>query len=321
MAPAQPLTPTLRAALRLAIGAALAIAMVFWSGRGERVFLAVIAVVMFATESPSLPWSALLRQFAAGVVGILSALVLFRLADGWLMLSIVLLVVALLLEVLKLQSGRSLALLLTWGVLVMDIQRSFNIATVFDLALTFVIGLLSARLATALVWPPRPGAALAAVDQRLQLRFGEQLGLLRQWLEQGGPSPPPLTSAELLPMVLALQQPPSHQLGLLWRQILRHWLLLEPQLLGLRAPLSQPAGQLLQQRLDRIQSGLIAAGAPAVAVGTGLQRSTSWHLDLSLDLSSELIALAIEQQLDSLDQLLHSQQLLRGSGRLLRQTS
>jgi len=317
LAQAQPLTPTLRAALRLAIGAALAIAMVFWSGRGDRVFLAVIAVVMFATESPSLPWRALLRQFAAGVVGILTALVLFRLADGWLMLSIVLLVVALLLEVLRLQSGRTLALLLTWGVLVMDTQRTFNIATVFDLALTFVIGLLSARLATALVWPQRPGAALAAVDQRLRLRFGDQLARLRHWLEQGGPSPPPLTSAELLPMVLELQQPPSHQLGLLWRQILRHWLLLEPQLLGLPAPLSQPAGPLLQQRLDRIQAALTPGVTAELALGPAPLRSTSWRLDLG----SELIALAIEQQLDSLDQLLHSQRLLRGSGRLLRHNS
>jgi len=317
LAQAQPLTPTLRAALRLAIGAALAIAMVFWSGRGDRVFLAVIAVVMFATESPSLPWKVLLRQFAAGVVGILTALVLFHVADGWLMLSIVLLVVALLLEVLRLQSGRSLALLLTWGVLVMDTQRAFNIATVFDLALTFVIGLLSARLATALVWPQRPGAALAAVDQRLRQRFGDQLGRLRQWLELGGPSPPPLTSAELLPMVLALQQPPSRQLGLLWRQILHHWLLLEPQLLGLRPPLRPPAGPLLQQRLDRIQALLIPGRTAEVAAGPVPRGSTVWCLDLS----SELIALAIEQQLDTLDQLLHSQRLLRGSGRLLRQNS
>jgi len=309
LAPAETFTPTLRASLRLAIGAALAIAMVFWSGRGERVFLAVIAVVMFATESPSLPWSVLLQQFAAGVVGILTALVLFQVADGWLMLSVVLLVVALLLEVLRLQSGRSLALLLSWAVLVMDTQRSFNIATVFDLALTFVIGLLSARLATALVWPQRPGAALAAADQRLRTRFDDQLGRLQQWLEQGGASPPPLTSAELLPMVLALQQSPSRQLGLLWRQILHHWLLLEPQLLGLRPPLIQPAGQLLQQRLARIQAALTPGGTAELAVGPTPQRSTAWRLDLS----SELIALAIEQQLDSLDQLLHSQRLLRGS--------
>ena len=317
MALAQTFTPTLRAALRLAIGAALAIAMVYWSGRGDRVFLAVIAVVMFVSETRSMPWKVLLQQFAAGVVGILTALVLFQLADGWLMLSVVLLVVALLLEVLRLQSGRSLALLLAWGVLVMDPQRAFNIATVFDLALSFMIGLLSARLATALVWPQRPGAALAAVDQRLRLRLGDQLDLLRQWLEQGGTVPLPLTSAELLPMVLELQQSPSRQLGLLWRQILRHWLLLEPQLLGLRAPLSQPAGQLLQHRLDRIQAALTHGGNAEVAVGPAPQRSTSWRIDLS----SELIALAIGQQLDALDQLLHSYRLLRGSGRLVRQSS
>jgi len=109
------LTATLRAALRLAIAAGMAIAMVVWCGRGDRAFLAVIAVVMFVSENRSLPWRLLLQQFAAGVVGILTTLVLFQLADGWIMLSIVLLVVALLLEVLKLQSGRSMALLLAWG--------------------------------------------------------------------------------------------------------------------------------------------------------------------------------------------------------------
>jgi hypothetical protein len=313
LAVSQTFTPTLRAALRLAIGAALAIAMVFWSGRGDRVFLAVIAVVLYVSDSRSLPWSALLRQFAAGVVGILTALVLFQVADGWLMLSVVLLVVALLLEMLGLQSGRSLGLLLAWGVLVMDPQRAFNIPTVFDLALVFVIGLLSARFATALVWPQHPQARAAALDQNLRARLLDQLSRVQQWLGQGGAPPPPLTSAELLPMVLELQQPPSRQLGLLWRLTMRHWLLLEPQLLGLRAPLSHPAGQLLLQRLERIRAALAAGGA----VGPTPQPPISQDLTLS----SELIALAIEQQFDTLDQLLRSQRLLRGSGRLLRQGS
>jgi hypothetical protein len=320
LALAQTFTPTLRAALRLAIGAALAIAMVFWSGRGDRVFLAVIAVVMFATESRSLPWSALLSQFAAGVVGILTALVLFQLADGWLMLSVVLLVVALLLEVLRLQSGRSLALLLAWGVLVMDPQRAFNIATVFDLALSFMIGLLSARFATALIWPQRPGSRVAALDRNLSARLIDQVSRVQQWLVQGGTRPPQLASAEFLPVVLELQHPPSRQLGLLWRQILRHWLLLEPQLLALSAPLSHPAGQLLLRRLDGFKAVLttaaVAGDAKAAVVPTP-QESTSWRIDLT----SELIALAIGQQLDALDQLLHSQRLLRGSGRLVRQRS
>lgn len=312
MALSQAFTNTLRAALRLAIAAALAIAMVYWSGRGERVFLAVIAVVMFVSETRSLPWRVMLQQFAAGVVGILTALVLFQVADGWLMLSVVLLVVALLVEVLRLQSGRSLALLLAWGVLEMDTQRAFNIATVFDLALSFVIGLLSARFATALVWPQRPGSRVARLDDSLRARLVEQVNRVQQWLGQGGAPPPPLGSADLLPMVLELQQQPSPQLGLLWRLIVRHWLLLEPQLLGLRTPLSHPAGQVLQQRLSRIEAVLTPVPVAGDAVVPPAQQPTSWRIDLS----SELIALAIGQQLDTLDQLLHSQQLLRRSGRL-----
>lgn len=312
MALSQAFTNTLRAALRLAIAAALAIAMVYWSGRGERVFLAVIAVVMFVSETRSLPWRVMLQQFAAGVVGILTALVLFQVADGWLMLSLVLLVVALLVEVLRLQTGRSLALLLAWGVLEMDTQRAFNIATVFDLALSFVLGLLAARFATALVWPQRPGSRVARLDDSLRARLVEQVNRVQQWLGKGGAPPPPLGSADLLPMVLELQQQPSPQLGLLWRLIVRHWLLLEPQLLGLRTPLSHPAGQVLQQRLSRIEAVLTPGTVAGDAVVPPAQQPTSWRIDLT----SELIALAIGQQLDTLDQLLHSQQLLRRSGRL-----
>jgi len=199
----------------------------------------------------------------------------------------------------------------------MDPQHAFNIATVFDLALSFVIGLLSARLATALVWPQRPGARVTALDQRLRSRLLDQVSRVQQWLGRGGAPPPPLASAELLPMVLDLQQPPSRQLGLLWRLIVRHWLLLEPQLLGLTAPLGHPAGQQLLQRLGRIGAGL----TPAAEAEAADRSPPAPPIDWCGDLTSQLIALAIEQQLNTLDQLLHSQRLLRSSGRLQRQVS
>jgi len=301
---------TLRAAVRLAVAAGLAIAMVDWCGRGDRVFLALIAAVLYVSETHALPWSVLLRQFAAGVVGILTALVLFQVADGWLMLSVVLLVVALLIEGLRLQQGRGMAFLLAWGVLVMDPQRAFNIPTVFDLALTFAIGLFAARLATALVWPQAPGARVTGLDQTLRRRLIEQVRNVERWLQASGAAPAPLASAALLPAVLELEQHPSRQLGLQWRLIVRHWLLLEPQLLGLRAPITGPGASLLLQRLQAITAALAASADP---------RRVSPPMPVnpfcSMDSTSALVALAIEQQLNTLDQVLRSLGLLRRSRR------
>ena len=311
------LVTTLRASLRLALAAALAIAMVAWSGRGDRVFLALIVVVLYVTDSRPQPWRLLVRQFAGAVVGILTALVLFQLADGWLMLSIVLLVVALLIEILQLQAGRSLALMLAWGVLEMDLTRAFNIATVFDLVLVFVIGLLSARVATVLVWPERPGLRIRMLDQTIYAYLHTQIGGVRHWLQQGGPSPKPLLSAELLPAVVELEQSSARQLGLLWRLILRQWLLLEPQLLGLPAPLTHPAGLLLLLRLEQIAAALSDPNAAQPSPVALHPEPPPWPTDTI----SRLIALAIEQQLNTLDQLLHSQGLLRRSDRWQRRAS
>lgn len=317
MVAAPALVTTLRAALRLAIAAGLAIAMVAWTGRGDRVFLALITVVLYVSDSRPQPWRTLMRQFAGVVVGILTALVLFQLADGWLMLSIVLLVVALLIELLQLQEGRNLALLLAWGVLEMDLTRAFNIATVFDLVLVFVIGLLAARVSTVLVWRERPGQRIRMLDQTIHAQLEQQIGGVRHWLQQGGPSPKPLRSAALLPAVLELEQSSARQLGLLWRLIVRQWLLLEPQLLGLPAPLTHPAGLLLLARLERIALALAQPRAAAAAPAVLLPDHPPWRTDTI----SLLIALAIEQQLNTLDQLLRSQGLLRRSGRWLRRGS
>ena len=311
------LVTTLRASLRLALAAALAIAMVAWSGRGDRVFLALIVVVLYVTDSRPQPWRLLVRQFAGAVVGILTALVLFQLADGWLMLSVVLLLVALLIEALQLQAGRSLALMLAWGVLEMDLTRAFNIATVFDLVLVFVIGLLSARVATVLVWPERPGLRIRMLDQTIYAHLHTQIGGVRHWLQQGGPSPKPLLSAEVLPAVMELEQSSARQLGLLWRLIVRQWLLLEPQLLGLPAPLTHPAGLLLLQRLEQIAAALSDPNAAQPSSVALLPEPPPWPTDTI----SRLIALAIEQQLNTLDQLLHSQGLLRRSDRWQRRAS
>lgn len=306
MALSSRLKATLRASLRLAIATALALAVTDWCGRGRYAFLAVIAVVLYVTDNRSLPLNQLLRQIGGGLVGILTSFVLFQVADGWFMLAVVLLVVALLVELLGLQAGRSMALQLSWGVLLMDPTRAFSIAKVFDYALSFVIGVLAARFVTTFVWSARPGAHIQALDQGIRRRLDSQVLQLRHWLEQGGAPPAPLASAELLPQVLELQQGPTRQLGMLWRQILRHWLLLEPQVLALPVPLPDHAAGLLAQRLVGISDGLLAEGDPPLpAASAG-------------EFGDNLVALAIGQQLDTLDQLILSLALLRRSGRLER---
>jgi hypothetical protein len=92
---------------------------------------------------------------------------------------------------------------------------------------------------------------------------------------------------------------------------MRQWLLLEPQLLGLAAPLTHPAGLLLLQRLEQIAAALADPHAAQPSPVVLPPEPTPWPTDAI----SRLIALAIEQQLNTLDQLLYSRGLLHRSNR------
>ena len=311
MPPRPSLSPAVRNALRVFLAAALTIAMVQWCGRPHTLLLGLITVVLFCNDSLSKPLQSLLLFSASILVGIVVALVLYPLSDGWLMLSLALLASALLVRVLRLNPGLSFAYSGCWAVLVMRQGQRFEIGVVFDFALPAVIGMLAALFATWVVWPPRSRRRLMELDQQLSARFGMQLQRLEQWLASGGPAPPPLRSAELLPAIMSMQQLAGRsqrrwwQLALLWRQLLRQWLLLEPQLLAVPP---QTAPELQHQRLLVLQQlrANLESASPIQP-----RRSPRWTVSPQTSTVTRLGLVALASQLDQVDALQRSQQLLR----------
>jgi hypothetical protein len=225
----------------------------------------------------------------------------------------------LLCRAIGLAAGVGMAYLCAWAVMVMGHGKHFDTAVVFNLALPAVLGVVSAQFATWLVWPRLRRQRLIELDEQLNQRFAQQSRLLLQWLQQGGATPPlPLRSSDVLPAIQQLQQLSSltnsrsltptmrrrwAQLGGLWRQLLSQWLLLEPQLLALAAPLPAEALSLLQAQLDQ------ATGMRPRAMELPL-----WRHWAERSGAPPLLALGLAMQLDQLQRLQYSQALLRSHG-------
>ena len=312
------LNPTTRAGLRLWLAATLAIAMTIWTGRQGTVFMAVMMVVLFVNENDTAPLSNAFLQLASAVLGVVTGLVITSFANGWLMLSIGLLAVGLLCRRVGLGGGMGMASLCCWAVILMWPGHAFNPATVVNLALPVVIGLVAAQFATWVVWPRLRAQRLVELDNQLRQRFGQQCEGLLQWLQHGAPAAPlPLRSSEVLPAILQLQQLStgrSHsltptqtrrwaQLGSLWRQLLTQWLLLESQLQAVSAPLPRESMGLLMQHLEPLDQAAMARPA-----ATDLAQWRDWGVRSGVP---PLLALSLAMQLDQLRKLLHSQRLLR----------
>jgi uncharacterized membrane protein YccC len=315
------LNPTTRAGLRLWLAATLAIAMTLWSGRQGTLPLAVMMVVLFVNENDLTPIGTAFRQLAGAIVGIIAGLVIVSFAAGWLMLSLGLLVAGLLCRVVGLGANVGMALLSCWAVIVLGQGKSFDAATLFNLALPAVLGLVAAQFATWVVWPRLRRQRLVELDRQLSQRFGQQRRDLHQWLQSGDGAPPPLLrSPEVLPSILQLQQLSSGtssrsltatqtrrwtQLGTLWRQVLTQWLVLEPQLQALPVPLPPQALQLLEQHFEHLDTAPIA-GPPDLAL-------TQWRQCGESAGAPPLLVLSLAMQLHQLLKLQHSQALLRRS--------
>jgi hypothetical protein len=259
------------------------------------------------------------------LIGILTAVVLHQISSGWLITALGLLITGALVRGLGLLKGLSMGYMGCWALEVMGFGKHFNWALIFDLAFTVVVGIAMAQLATWAFWPKRPLQQLPLLERQLSEQLSRQVGWMRQWLSDGGTPPPTLRSQELLPQILLLQQlrdqrRESHtparvrllsyrwaQTGSIWRQLLRQWMLLEPLLLQLAAPLQ--TGGLLQERLASLEHSL---QTPAPAGQTvRLTSVEAWLAEAREGQSSAPLLLAIAQQLDQLEQLLHSRALLR----------
>jgi uncharacterized membrane protein YgaE (UPF0421/DUF939 family) len=326
MATALPaLSPLWRNSLRTWLAATLTIGIMLWSGRSSVMLLGLLVAVLFINDNELTPLRFVSQMVGGALIGILTAVVLHQISSGWLITALGLLITGALVRGLGLLKGLSMGYMGCWALEVMGFGKHFNWALIFDLAFTVVVGIAMAQLATWAFWPKRPLQQLPLLERQLSEQLSRQVGWMRQWLSDGGPPPPSLRSQELLPQILLLQQlrdqrRESHtparvrrlssrwaQTGSIWRQLLRQWMLLEPLLLQLAAPLQ--TGGLLQERLASLEHSL---QTPAPAGQTvRLTSVEAWLAEAREGKSSAPLLLAIAQQLDQLEQLLHSRALLR----------
>lgn len=165
------LNPTTREGLRVWLGATLAIAMTLWIGLQGTLFLAVMMVVVFVNENDTAPLSNSVRQLAGAVLGVATGLVIASFSSGWLMLSVGLLSTGLLCRTLGLGGSVGMASLCCWAVILMGRGKSFDAATLFNLAAPVVIGIVAAQFSTWLVWPRLRRQRLVELDSQLRQRF------------------------------------------------------------------------------------------------------------------------------------------------------
>jgi uncharacterized membrane protein YccC len=321
MAALQPLNPAVRNALRVALASALTIAATHWSGRASTLTYGMLAAVMFVNDRQNRPGRQLLQQVGGIVIGVVVALVLYPFSNGWFMLSIALLCAGLVARGLGMAGGIGLANLACWEMLTFCQCDRFEVRLLVNYIVPGLIGTAAALFATWLVWPPQPQVQAHQLDQRLSARLQAQLQGLRLWLETGAEPPALLQTSEVLPPIQDLQQLARGplrrwgQLALLWRQVLRQWILLEAQIRSL-PPL--PGTPLQQQLLDRLQllASADRSSPPQPWPAGGPEQWLAWSQASD---TPQLVPLAIGLQLEQLHSLLRSQVLLRAA--LLRQLS
>jgi len=322
------LHPIWRNALRIWLAATLTIGIMLWAGRGQVLSGALVLSVLLINEDDLTPARSLGQLIAGALIGILMAFVLHELSTGWVVLAIALLLTGLLIQALGLIKGLGMGYTGCWALEVMHQGNQVNWAVVFDLAFAAVVGILMAQFATWALWPRRPLEQMPSLEAVLAKQLADQIHRMQQWLEEGGPPPPPLNSQDLLPRILRLQQLHDQRLGesapaatarilqrwaqagSLWRQLLRQWLLLEPLLLQLPAPVPGDGRELrLLASLTELQNDLGEA-APLGLPPTNDQAPQLW-LNQAADLgASKPLLLAIRQQCLALRQLLRGRRLL-----------
>lgn len=323
------LSPLWRNALRLWLAATLTIGILHWCGQSDQLGWALVLAVFFINEDDFSPLNSLGEILAATLIAIVTGLVVHHIASGWLTLAVGLLVSGVLVRALGLLKGLSLSYLMSWAIGISPSAGEFSWTLFTHFALSVLIGALSAQAATWLFWPRSPLRQLPALERSLAAQLDDQITLVQRWLLEGGPSPPSLRSRQLLPQIQKLQQLrrtseqiSSHrreirllrrwaQLGDLWLQVLRQWLLLEPLLQELPTPLlAGSENTLLLQRIEALQCRL-QPGSDAPIHRTTAAGAQDWITEADHLGVSRPLVLVLFMQCHELEQLLRSRSLLR----------
>ena len=322
------LSPLWRNSLRIWLASTLTIGVLFWSGRNQMLGLALVMAVLFVNENDLTLTRSVGQMVAGALIGFLTAMVLQELSTSWVVLGLAILLTGVLVRGLGMLKGLNAAYLSCWAVELMHRGNQFHWTAIFNLAFAAVVGILMAQIATWALWPHRPLQQLPALEARITNQLSQQIRAMQQWLDSGGAPPAALRSQDLLPSIQLLQQlrdqtqglaMPAHtkqllsrwgQAGSLWRQVLRQWLLLEPLLRQLAAPLQaeRPESLLCSSLADlaeRLQAQPTATPLPSLSIPAQLWLDDARRLE-----APQPLLLAIGQQFHELQRLLYSRALL-----------
>ena len=290
---------SLRAAIKITLAAALAGAWALRFSQVEFVWYPLLAVVMCMDETDTRVVAAararVLGTIAAGLVSFL----VHTLLQGWLGLTMTLLIVVPLLRLFRWQASLGTALVVSSMLFLVARYAELDGLYVVNRTADTLVGVLATLLVNALFWPINRLGEMNAVERQLRQLMAQRLETIRQQLKgepaaataQPTPDPQPIAGGRLCQQLSQLvgdelrsnPEGPVHrqhwrQRSLLWERINHHSLQL--QRLGLLLPQGALASeatpwlerlpQLLQTRASAIPPLPRRANLRLVAEAKGL---------------------------------------------------
>ncbi|EAQ69196.1 hypothetical protein SynRS9909_01563 [Synechococcus sp. RS9909] len=317
-----------RASLKTLVASGLGIAVMEWADRGPYLPLTLIMTVMFISETDTAPVRRSVIAAEGAAIGVVVAMACHSFASNWVTLSIALLITHLLVSQLRLEAGRGMAYLGCWSVsLFWQADTRFHWALLINLIVASLVGIVMAHLATQAFFPRLRRDRAQALDQQISTAFEQRTEQVRHWLLNGGERPAAdrldAIQTAVLQLTQLVQTAPAQdhrrrrlrsrwrQNGLLWQQCLRHWALLEQQLLH-GEPLAGPP---LLSNLEQLQD--LVGSLRLSDWSEGLRRGDQLNATLQHQRASEatvgnsiLSSLTIRAQLQVVLNLLISRALL-----------
>ena len=238
---------SLRAAIKISLAAALAGAWAVSFSQVEFAWYPLLAVVMCMDETDTRVVAAararVLGTIAAGLVSFLVHTVL----DGWIGLTVTLLVVVPLLRRMKWQASLGTALVVSSMLFLVARYAELDWLYVFNRTADTLVGVLATLIVNALFWPINRLGEMKAVERQLRRLMAQRLEAIRQQLKgpanslESAPEPaPPIAGGRLCQQLSQLvgdelrsnPEGPAkrqhwRQRSLLWERINHHSLQLQ----------------------------------------------------------------------------------------------
>ena len=317
-----------RASLKTLVASGLGIAVMEWANRGPYLSLTLITTVLFISENDTAPVRRSVIAVEGAAIGVVVGMACHSFASNWLTLSIALLITHCLVTQLRLEAGRGMAYLGCWSMsLFWQADTRFHWAMLINLVIAAAVGIVMAHLATLAFFPRLRRDRAQALDQLISQALEQRTEQIRHWLLNGGERPTAdrldAIQTAILQLTQLVQTAPAQdhrrrrlrsrwrQNGLLWQQFLRHWTLLEQQLLHGEPLAAQPLLISLEQLQDLVGSLRLGDWSEGLRRGDQLNATLQHQRASEATLGNSILSsLTIRAQLQVVLNLLTSRALL-----------